>query len=95
MGVTGGRAGWLLRRAARSLVTLLICLTAVFVVLPVVCGVWLPFLVPVLYCFFGALCYVAFREIYLGVAENSPARAAPVTAAASAVARPSPLSSRT
>jgi hypothetical protein len=74
-----------------------------FVVLPVVCGVWLPFLVPVLYCFFGALCYVAFREIYLGVAENRPAvsaaspAASPATAAAAppaAALRRSPLSSR-
>ena len=72
----------------------LLTVALLFVVLPVVCGLWLPFLVPVLYCFFGALCYVAFREIYLGVAENSPASAAPTRVAAPAAARPSPLSSR-
>jgi hypothetical protein len=71
----------------------LLAVALLFVVLPVVCGVWLPFLVPVLYCFFGALCYVAFREIYLGVAENSPAPVAG-RAAAPAVVRPGPLSSR-
>lgn len=78
-----GAAGQVLNLAPMLAVALL------FVVLPVVCGLWLPWLVPVLYCFFGALCYVAFREIYLGVAENRPA----ATAAATAAARPSPLSS--
>jgi hypothetical protein len=63
-----------------------------FVVLPVICGVWLPFLVPVLYCFFGALCYVAFREIYLGIPENRPT--VPALASVAAAARQSPLSSR-
>lgn len=58
-----------------------------FMVLPVVFGIWLPPLVPVLYCFFGALTYVAFREIYLGIPEN---RAQTVAATAPA----SPLSSR-
>lgn len=58
-----------------------------FMVLPVVFGVWLPPLVPVLYGFFGALSYVAFREIYLGVPEN---RARVVAATDPA----SPLSSR-
>ena len=67
----------------------LLTVALLFVVLPVVCGLWLPWLVPVLYGFFGALCYVAFREIYLGIAENSPV----ATAAAPVVARPSPLSS--
>ncbi len=64
-----------------------------FVVLPAVFGLWLPLLVPVLYCFFGALCYVAFREIYLGIAENRPVAAASAGAPAAAAARPSPLSS--
>ena len=58
-----------------------------FVLLPVAFGLWLPFLLPALYCFFGALTYVAFREIYLGRAENR--RLAP-----SAASAPSPLSSR-
>ena len=58
-----------------------------FVLLPVIFGLWLPFLLPVLYCFFGALSYVAFREIYLGRAENR--RSLPAAALA-----PSPLSSR-
>jgi hypothetical protein len=74
----------------------LLSVGALFIVLPVVCGVWLPFLVPVLYCFFGALCYVAFREIYLGVAENRPvvSAAASAVAASAAALRRSPLSSR-
>lgn len=63
-----------------------------FVVLPVICGVWLPFLVPVLYCFFGALCYVSFREIYLGIPENRPA--VPAMAPVAVAAHQSPLSSR-
>jgi hypothetical protein len=58
----------------------------------VICGVWLPFLVPVLYCFFGALCYVSFREIYLGIPENRPA--VPVVAPVAVAAHQSPLSSR-
>jgi hypothetical protein len=52
----------------------------------------LPFLVPVLYCFFGALCYVSFREIYLGIPENRPA--VPVVAPVAVAAHQSPLSSR-
>lgn len=63
-----------------------------FVVLPVICGVGLPFLVPVLYCFFGALCYVSFREIYLGISENRPT--VPAMAPVAVAARQSPLSSR-
>lgn len=41
-----------------------------FVVLPVAAALLLPPLVPALYCFLGALAYVAFREIFLGIAEN-------------------------
>jgi len=41
-----------------------------FVVLPVLCVVVLPPLVPALYCFFAALCYVSFRDIFLGIREN-------------------------
>ncbi len=42
-----------------------------FIVLPVVFVLTLPPLVPLLYCFFGALSYVAFREIFLGIGENA------------------------
>jgi hypothetical protein len=59
-----------------------------FVVLPVLFGLLLPVLVPVLYCFFGALTYVAFREIFLGVSENRPRESAEARVAAT------PLSSR-
>lgn len=41
-----------------------------FILLPVAAVLLLPPLVPVLYCFLGALAYVAFREIFLGVGEN-------------------------
>jgi hypothetical protein len=44
-------------------------------------------LVPLLYGFLGALGYVAFREIFLGVGENQPR-------ATAAALRPTPLSSR-
>jgi hypothetical protein len=60
---------------------------SLFMVLPVVFGVWLPPLVPALYCFFGALTYVAFREIFLGRPDNLPS-------AVQAGAPATPLSSR-
>jgi hypothetical protein len=41
-----------------------------FTLLPVITVLVLPPLVPLLYCFFGALAYVAFREIFLGIGEN-------------------------
>lgn len=41
-----------------------------FIILPVVVVILVPPAVALLYCFFGALCYVAFREIFLGVGEN-------------------------
>lgn len=41
-----------------------------FVLLPGLGILTLPPVVPLLYCFFGALCYVAFREIFLGIREN-------------------------
>ncbi len=41
-----------------------------FVLLPVIVVLLLPPLVPVLYCFLGALAYVAFREIFLGIGAN-------------------------
>lgn len=58
-----------------------------FMVLPALCALLLPPLVPVLYCFFGALGYVAFREIFLGIGENQPRETA-------VTARATPLSSR-
>ncbi len=42
-----------------------------FVLAPMLTVFVLPPAVPILYCFFGALAYVAFREIFLGVAENA------------------------
>lgn len=57
----------------------------VFVLLPGACILLLPPAVPLLYCFLGALAYVAFREIFLGVAENQAVvarRAAAATQAA-------------
>lgn len=44
-----------------------------FVVLPAVSALALPELVPLLYCFFGALSYVAFRDIFLGIPDNASA----------------------
>jgi hypothetical protein len=41
-----------------------------FVTLPALCLALMPPLIPVLYCFLGALTYVSFREIFLGVPEN-------------------------
>jgi hypothetical protein len=58
-----------------------------FMVLPAVFALLLPPIVPVLYCFFGALGYVAFREIFLGIGQNRPQEAAAIT-------RATPLSSR-
>jgi hypothetical protein len=58
-----------------------------FMILPATCALLLPPLVPLLYCFLGALGYVAFREIFLGVGENQPR-------ATAAALRPTPLSSR-
>jgi hypothetical protein len=58
-----------------------------FMVLPAVFALLLPPIVPVLYCFFGALGYVAFREIFLGIGQNQPQEAAAIT-------RATPLSSR-
>jgi hypothetical protein len=41
-----------------------------FILLPVILVLLLPPIVPLLYCFLGALCYVSFRDIFLGVSEN-------------------------
>ncbi|MFO1454785.1 MAG: hypothetical protein U1F18_00940 [Steroidobacteraceae bacterium] len=41
-----------------------------FIMLPVLSLLLLPLLVPVLYCFLGALTYVGFREIFLGIPDN-------------------------
>ena len=44
-----------------------------FVLLPVLIVLLLPPLVPLLYCYLAALSYVAFRDIFLGIAENQTA----------------------
>lgn len=41
-----------------------------FVTLPVLAVLLMPPLVPLLYCFLGALAYVSFREIFLGIPDN-------------------------
>jgi hypothetical protein len=41
-----------------------------FVVLPFACAMALPPAVPLLYCFLGALSYVAFRDIFLDIRDN-------------------------
>lgn len=46
-----------------------------FVTLPVLWVLLLPPLVPLLYCFLGALTYVSFREIFLGIRNNREAEA--------------------
>lgn len=56
-----------------------------FVTLPILCVLVLPPLVPLLYCYLGALSYVAFREIFLGITENQAPET--VRAPASAPAR--------
>ena len=53
-----------------------------FVTLPVLCVLLFPPLVALLYCFLGALTWVAFREIFLGVPDNSVREAAPGRSAA-------------
>jgi hypothetical protein len=42
-----------------------------FILLPVVAVLLLPPAVPLLYCYLGALAYVSFREIFLGIGENA------------------------
>jgi hypothetical protein len=41
-----------------------------FILLPVIAVILLPPAVPLLYCYLGAVAYVAFREIFLGVQET-------------------------
>jgi hypothetical protein len=41
-----------------------------FILLPVIAVLFLPPAVPLLYCYLGALAYVSFREIFLGIGEN-------------------------
>lgn len=41
-----------------------------FILLPVIAVLLLPPAVPLLYCYLGALAYVSFREIFLGIGEN-------------------------
>lgn len=42
-----------------------------FIVLPGLAILVAPYLVPLLYCFLGALTWVAFREIFLGIRDNA------------------------
>lgn len=50
-----------------------------FILLPVIAVLLLPPAVPLLYCYLGALAYVSFREIFLGIGENAArSRAAPI-----------------
>ncbi len=49
-----------------------------FVTFPALCLALLPPLIPLLYCFLGALTYVSFREIFLGISENRELAAAGV-----------------
>ena len=53
-----------------------------FVTLPVLCVLLFPPLVALLYCFFGALTWVAFREIFLGIPDNRAREAASARPAA-------------
>ena len=41
-----------------------------FILLPVLAVLVVPPAVPLLYCYLGALAYVSFREIFLGIGEN-------------------------
>ena len=41
-----------------------------FILLPVIAVLVMPPVVPLLYCFLGALAYVGFREIFLGIGAN-------------------------
>ena len=41
-----------------------------FILLPVIAVLVMPPLVPLLYCFLGALAYVSYREIFLGIGDN-------------------------
>jgi len=68
----------------RNLVPML-AIALSFVLLPGLCILGLPPAVPLLYCFLGALTYVAFREIFLGVRENQPVAVARTEAAAQAL----------
>ncbi|MFO1427120.1 MAG: hypothetical protein U1F11_09115 [Steroidobacteraceae bacterium] len=54
-----------------------------FILLPFGCVLLLPPLVPLLYCFLGALTYVSFREIFLGVGENRAVEPAGATSSLS------------
>ena len=47
-----------------------------FILLPALCALVLPQLIPLLYCFLAALCYVAFRDIFLGISNNRVVRRA-------------------
>lgn len=58
-----------------------------WIALPVLFALFLPPVVPLLYCFFGALCYVAYREIFLGIGENRVLEARAVVASGAHVVR--------
>lgn len=52
-----------------------------FIVLPGLAILVAPYLVPLLYCFLGALTWVAFREIFLGIRDNAAVERVPAAAA--------------
>jgi hypothetical protein len=55
-----------------------------FIVLPGLAILAAPYLVPLLYCYLGALAWVAFREIFLGIRDNAVVARAAATDAAPA-----------
>jgi hypothetical protein len=55
-----------------------------FIVLPGLAILAAPYLVPLLYCYLGALAWVAFREIFLGIRDNAVVARAAATAPARA-----------
>jgi hypothetical protein len=48
----------------------MLSLGLMFIALPVLLILWLPILIPLLYCFLASLCYLSFRDIFLGISEN-------------------------
>lgn len=75
------------RSAAAQMLNLvpMLGIALAFIVLPGVAILAVPWLVPLLYCYLGALAWVAFREIFLGIRDN--AAVVPARAAATAPAR--------
>ncbi|MEY2625627.1 MAG: hypothetical protein RL412_1402 [Pseudomonadota bacterium] len=81
------REAWRLGAAGQILnIGPMLGVALLFMVLPAVFALVLPPVIPVLYCFLGALGYVAFREIFLGIGQNQPREAA-------AISQATPLSS--